>query len=116
MSETHMRHVFLQGPRIHMRALEEADLAGPWFQWLNDPEVCRFNSHATFPNTERAMRAFFDATQTATDAVVLAVIWTATGQHIGNVSLQRIGWIDRTAELAILMGDREYWNKGVATE
>lgn len=36
--------------------------------------------------------------------------------HIGNIALQRINWVSRSAELAIIVGDKKYWNKGVGTE
>jgi [ribosomal protein S5]-alanine N-acetyltransferase len=113
---TEARHIFLESSRIYLRALEERDLDGPWFQWLNDPEVCRYNSHATFPNTATEMRDFFESTRRSRDAVVLAMVWKETDEHIGNLSLQRINWIDRTADLAILLGDRRFWKTGVSTE
>lgn len=110
------RHVFLEGPRIYLRALEEKDLAGGYFQWLNDAEVCEHNSHATFPNSEQKQRRYLEYAQTASDAVVLAVVTRDRDRHIGNVSLQRINWLDRTAELAILIGERGYWRSGLSTE
>jgi ribosomal-protein-alanine N-acetyltransferase len=109
-------HVFLQGRLVYLRALEARDLEGPWFQWLNDEEVCRHNGHAIFPNTERRMREYFESTQTSRDAVVFAVVRAADDRHVGNISLQRLSWVDRSGELAILMGDREVWGTGAATE
>lgn len=101
---------------MYLRALEARDLEGPWFQWLNDEEVCRHNGHAIFPNTERRMRDYFESTQTSRDAVVFAVVRRSDDRHVGNISLQRISWVDRSAELAILMGDREVWGTGAATD
>jgi RimJ/RimL family protein N-acetyltransferase len=37
-------------------------------------------------------------------------------QHIGNLSLQQIDWINRSAEMAIVIGEKDYWGKGFATE
>jgi RimJ/RimL family protein N-acetyltransferase len=111
-----MKHVFLEGERIHLRALEEKDLNGNYFQWLNDSEVCEFNSHAIFPNTALKMRSYYESTQNTSNSVVLAIVETQSDQHIGNISLQGIDWVARLAEFAILLGDKNYWNKGIASE
>lgn len=111
-----MRHVFLQGELIYLRALERADLGGDYFQWLNDEEVCRFNSHAVFPNTEKGMADYFDFAQTARDAVILAIVRRDDDRHIGNVSLLDIDWVARSANFAILIGDPGCWRGGVGLD
>ena len=108
--------VFLNGPRIHLRALTERDLTDTYLQWLNDDEICRNNSHAVFPNTEHKMRVYFEGLKNATQQVVLAIIHTESGKHIGNVALQNINWVSRNAEFAILVGDKEFWRGGYGGE
>lgn len=107
--------VFLKGPRIHLRALTEKDLTKEYLQWLNDEEVCRYNSHAVFPNTEQKMRDYFNRLDSRRE-VVLAIIDTETNNHIGNVSLQNIDWLSKNAEFAILLGDKNYWGKAYGEE
>jgi [ribosomal protein S5]-alanine N-acetyltransferase len=108
--------VFLKGPRVHLRALMEQDLTDVYLQWLNDEEVCRSNSHAIFPNTEQKMKAYFESLKNGTQQVVLAIIHTETGRHIGNISLQSINWTSRSAEFAILLGEKEFWKGGYGEE
>jgi ribosomal-protein-alanine N-acetyltransferase len=109
--------VFLEGERIILRPLEQTDLTKEYIQWLNDAEVCRFNSHATFPYTEEKMRVYYQSLQQNTQsAVVLAIIHKETGKHVGNISLQSIDWLSRAAEFAILLGNKDYWGKGIASE
>ena len=55
------------------------------------------------------------------DNNVLWSIWAkAVGrtdeQHIGNVMLADINWIDRKAEFSCIFGEKQYWGKGYATE
>ena len=49
-------------------------------------------------------------------ALVLAMVLREDDRHIGNISLQAIDWIDRSAEFAILLGDRTAWGKGYSKE
>lgn len=94
-----------------LRALAVEDLDGSYPTWFEDQEVCRYNSHGKFFKT----RAYFEAYLSGLDhegRVVLAIVH-ATDGHIGNVSLQDISLINRTAEFAILLGDKRHWGKGV---
>jgi ribosomal-protein-alanine N-acetyltransferase len=107
---------FLEGGRVLLRALNRQDLNGNYLQWLNDEEVCRGNSHAIFPNTEEKMLRFYESQQNHMSQVVLAIVYKEDLKHIGNVSLQNINWISRNAEFAIVMGDKNYWGKGLGEE
>lgn len=108
--------IFLKGEKVYLRGLKEEDLTIEYLQWLNDEEVCRFNSHAVFPNSEQKMKAYFNSLQTSQHQVALAIIDNETDKHIGNVSLQNINWVSRNAEFAILLGDKEFWRGGFGTE
>jgi ribosomal-protein-alanine N-acetyltransferase len=107
--------VFLEGETVHLRPLTEADLSDRYLQWLNDEEVTRFNSHGIFPNTYDKMRRFYDSIDPQ-KIVVLAIIDKKSKMHVGNVSLQGINWINRSAEFAMLIGEKEFLSKGIGTE
>src|SRR5436190_11475099 len=105
---------FLVGPRLFLRTLTEADADGPYPSWLNDPEVCRGNSHHVFPYTREAALAYIRRVAEARDELVLAVVLHEGDRHIGNIALHNIRPVYRSAELAILIGDRSAWGKGYA--
>jgi RimJ/RimL family protein N-acetyltransferase len=111
-----MIHPFLVGQNVYLRGLEETDLTGNYFQWFNDQEVCRFNSHGRFPNSLQAMRDYLHLVHTSSSDLALAIIVKKNDVHIGNIALQGIDWISRSAEYAIIVGEKKYWGKGCATE
>jgi len=43
-------------------------------------------------------------------------IETSDGKHIGNCTCYNLNYIRREAELGILIGDRDYWDKGYGTD
>lgn len=107
---------FLVGEDIHLRALTEQDCRGPYLNWFNDAEVCRFNGHHRFPfRREEALRYVKKVLESPTD-LVLAVVLKRSRRHIGNVSLQKINFIDRSAELAIVIGEKDCWGKGYSKQ
>ncbi|MEO6695303.1 MAG: GNAT family protein [Ignavibacteria bacterium] len=111
-----MKNPFLISENIYLSPLTKDDISDEYVSWLNDAEVCRDNSHATFPNTLEKTVNYLDFISTDKSAVVFAIRWKKTDDHIGNISLQNINWINRSAEIAILIGNKNYWNKGIGSE
>ncbi len=107
---------FLESKRIGLRQLKEADIDGGYKDWLNDSVVCRYNSHHKYPVEEDGLREYVKALQGDTSLIVMAVVDKVSKRHIGNISLQEIDLLNREAEIAFLFGEKEYWNKGYATE
>lgn len=107
---------FLHGDRVYLRALCESDVDGPYLNWLNDAEVCAGNSHHVVPLTrEQALRFVVDSVD-RNKALHLAIVLIEGSRHIGNVALQRIDWLSRSAELSILIGEKDCWGKGYGRE
>lgn len=104
---------FLKGKNIYLRALTEADIEGNYSYWLNDNEIVQFNSHGRFPQTSEKLREYLKIVSNSNSMLVLAVIDNLTEKHIGNISLQSINWIDRNAEIAFLLGEKDFWGKGI---
>jgi RimJ/RimL family protein N-acetyltransferase len=111
-----MKNQFVTGKLVNLRPLEERDIDGPYSMWLNDPEVCRFNSHARFSVGKEELKKYILEAKQSSSMQVFAIVTKEKGNHVGNISLQNIDYIDRSAELAIIIGDKRYWGKGVGIE
>jgi [ribosomal protein S5]-alanine N-acetyltransferase len=107
---------FLRGERIDLRPLAEADADGPYVSWFNDAETCRGNSHHVRPYSAADARAYIAHVAAAPDQLVLAIVRREDGRHIGNIALQAINPVYRTAELSIMLGERDAWGQGYASE
>lgn len=101
--------------RIYLRALEleDYDLTLKWHQ---DEEISALVvGPRYFISTEREKEwirnAIFD-----NEKLVLAICLKENDKHIGNVMLQDINYINRSAVVPVLVGDKDEWNKGYATE
>jgi len=95
----------------YVRPLSEDDINGHYPSWFEDQDVCRYNSHGKFFKTKTYFKEYLNELNRE-DRIVWAICHIKDG-HIGNISLQRISLINRTAEFAILLGDKRHWNKGV---
>jgi len=110
---------FLVGERVYLRQLVASDADGPYPTWFNDAEVCAANSHGVYPyNADQAAEyiAWSIAAARAGTDLVLAICTIADDIHIGNVALQNIHPIYRSADFAIVIGDKRAWGRGLGTE
>lgn len=104
--------IYALSENYFVRPLVDEDVDGAYPQWFEDQEVCRYNAHGKFFKTKAYFREYLN-TLNREDRVVWAICHVADG-HIGNVSLQEISAINRTAEFAIILGDKRHWGKGVS--
>jgi ribosomal-protein-alanine N-acetyltransferase len=107
---------FLLGTTIKLRNLMKTDLDGDYVWWLNDQEVVKFNSHGRFPVSKNEIFDYIENSTRNQSQIILAIIDIKSNKHIGNISLQKINWVDRSAEIAFLLGDREFHGKGIMFE
>ena len=115
MNEAFCRCIY-ETERICLRELRKDDLKGGYAHWFNDQEVCRFNAHGVYPASLNEMEKFIDTLDFDRSRIVWAIIDKAEGRHIGNLSLQDIDSINRTAEFAIILGEKAFGGKGYGLE
>ncbi len=115
-----MHRPFLIGSQLYLRRVEDSDLNDTYLGWLNDPVVTRYLETGKFPTTLGSLRAFWDNFQKSpTDLLFAIVLPAADGgpkadRHIGNVTLNHVNWIHRTADTGLMIGEKDCWGKGYA--
>jgi ribosomal-protein-alanine N-acetyltransferase len=108
--------IFLAGSRVYLRMLEPEDVSGNYLHWFDDEEVCRQNNHHRFPYAKASLIEYVEHLKDSRDRLVLAIISKEDNIHVGNISLQDIDPLQRSAEFAIVIGEKAYWRKGLASE
>jgi ribosomal-protein-alanine N-acetyltransferase len=104
------------GKKVYLRAPVEEDVVGDWYQWLSDPETTAFLGERWWPNTIDSQRSFFNSIKDNKDRLVLAVCDINTDHHIGVCNLSSISWVHRYADVALIIGNKEYRNGVYAIE
>jgi RimJ/RimL family protein N-acetyltransferase len=105
--------VFLQGPRLYLRPMEERDLE-TFRRWINSAEIRQYLK-IFLPITEKGEREFFDRISQDPNLVLLAIVLN-DGTLIGDLGLHNIHWNDGTAMTGTVIGEPDYQNKGYGTE
>ena len=107
---------FLFSDRVYLRSLEESDAWGNYLYWFNDAEVCAGNSHHVYPFTVENARDYIKFARTTTENLILAVVAREGDRHMGNIALQNISSVYRSAVFSIMIGYSEAWGKGYGYE
>ena len=105
--------IFLEDEVINLRPLDVADVEGDYPTWLNDKATSMGNRHHRLPYSRANAIDFINGISDASDSIILAIINKQNEKHVGNISLQDICWISRSAELAIIIGDSAGRNHGI---
>lgn len=113
MNDTHSKVFFLRGRKVNLRPVEDSDLPR-LHRWINDPEITR-GTLQYLPKSEAEEREWLERMRKLPDGFLLA-IETHEGRHIGSIGIFGISWRDGTANTGTLIGEKDCWGKGYATD
>jgi RimJ/RimL family protein N-acetyltransferase len=109
----------LEGERIRLRPLELAD-AERMQGWINDPEIRRYIGGIDYQYSLPAEEDYIRGMQQNDweHGLHFAIETTDTGEpgHIGSVDLRNLHAEARSGEIGIMIGAREYWDRGYGTD
>ncbi len=105
----------LKGKLVNLRAVEKKDLE-EIMKWVNDREVTKYLSAFLYPVSRAEEEKFLERAMSHNDTEKNLVMETKEGDYIGQISLHKIDWKNRNAELGIVIGNKEYWGKGYGTD
>jgi [ribosomal protein S5]-alanine N-acetyltransferase len=109
-----MINPFLVGKNLYLRAHIHSDIDSNWHQWFNDSSVTKYMYKGVFPNTQEDQAAFLDeilSPSSKNNHLQLAILENETDRLIGVISLGKIDWVNRTAEIAIVIGQKDARSK-----
>lgn len=107
----------IYGEHVRLRAVEREDV-NRFYAWVNDPEVT-YGLALYLPMSNVDEEQWFErATRRDPNEKPLAIeVRDGDGWRlIGNCAVFGIEWIERAAELGIMIGEKSDWNKGYGTE
>jgi len=100
--------------RIRPKRLEDARND---YQWSTDPELSDLDAVAPLTiSFEAFLKEYRDQLRFPSPARRTFAVETLDGVHIGNCVYYNIDERGRQAEVGIMIGSREYWDKGYGTE
>lgn len=91
------------------------DLIPTYLRWINDPEVnCYLTMWGAAMSIEDEEK-WYESTGRPNERL-FTIYLRASGEPLGNMGLHAIDFRNGTAELGIMLGEKEHWGQGLGTE
>ena len=107
---------FLRSEKIFLRNLSPEDVTQAYVDWMNDPEIVQFTESRFSSHTMESIREFVQACHGDPNVILFGIFDSATEWHIGNIKLGPLNRRHLLGDIGIIIGRREFWGKGIATE
>jgi RimJ/RimL family protein N-acetyltransferase len=109
-----LNKVLIKGERIYLRTLTENDATEQYAGWLNDNVVNQYLE--TKKATVEELRKYIKERYESKECIFLGIFLKENDKHIGNIKLEPIDFENKTVTMGMLIGDKNSWGKGFATE
>jgi len=111
-----LKEAYASGTQIYLRAPTYSDAKGDWCQWLNDSETTKWLIDRFWPNSKKDQISFYKESHIKKTALILSIVDIKTHKHIGVCSLSSINWVHRYADIALIIGDKNFRSGTIALE
>lgn len=109
------RNEMLEGKLVNLRVVEKGDLE-EIMKWVNKKEITKYLSYFLYPISQEEEEKFIEKALRHNDSEKNLVIETKDKEYLGQINLHNIDWKNMNAELGIVIGKEEYWNKGYGAD
>lgn len=106
----------IEGDCIYLRNVRMNDVTEKYYQWLNCPETNQYLESRYTPQSLESISNYIKTMNSKEDEPFFAICWKNNQKHIGNIKLGPVNWIHKRADIGLLIGEKKYWRRGVATE
>ncbi|OGA36080.1 MAG: hypothetical protein A3G80_01015 [Betaproteobacteria bacterium RIFCSPLOWO2_12_FULL_62_13b] len=101
--------VFIKGQHLVLKVLGKDDVSNSnWYGWFNDEETTYHLQKHYFPNSRDRQMEFFGGIERDTTKIQLGIVPNGEERIAGVISLQSINWINRNAEISMIIGEAKY--------
>ena len=97
--------------QISLRLFEEKDITQEYISWLNNPEVVKYSNQRFITHNNETCISYFKSFVDS-DNIFLAIEDRNSKNMIGTMTIY-ISVNHQTADIGIMIGDREFWGKGI---
>ena len=115
MTRRRKRHIYLTPLHQIFDSNFNLEVESNYKRWFDDIFITKYNSHGLFPfNPINGIEDYLSDPS----RIVWAIIHKIPDNqfiHIGNVSLDAINLLNRSADITCVIGEDNYWHDGIMT-
>ncbi len=101
---------------IFIRPLLPEDIGESYIAWMNDPEVTQYLESRGTQYLHEDLVQYVKDIRKNDNNLLFGIFLKGSGEHIGNIKIGNISRVHRFADVGLVIGVKEQWGKGYATE
>ncbi|NOH63204.1 GNAT family protein [Vibrio sp. RE88] len=106
----------LELDNYYLRSLDIAD-SETFYRWSLDREVTLYSlSSYAYPQSKSDIEQWLSKINSSSKSVTFGICSKANDQLIGYAGISDISVLNRSGEFFILIGEKEFWGRGVGTQ
>lgn len=106
----------IAGKGIFLRPILPEDVTSRYVDWMKDEDVVRFLECRWDTFTLEDLKDYVRSVNESGDSHLFGIFSKDKNMHIGNIKIGNINKTHKFADLGIIIGQKEEWGKGYATE
>ena len=110
-----MNSIVLKGKTYILKPLTQDDISYEYVLWLNDPDVNQYLEVRYISQTIETATSYIKDFYKEQECYIWG-IYSDENKLIGNVNLQNINRHHNSAELGLMIGNKEFWGKSASEE
>jgi ribosomal-protein-alanine N-acetyltransferase len=103
---------------IKLKELKLFDVNKTYLKWMNDSEIFKFSKQSYSRHSLKKIKEFIlNKKKLKNEFIYKILIYeNKKNKHVGNIKLGPINLENKTADISYFIGEKKYWNKGIATK
>lgn len=106
----------IRSDRLVLSSLRADQVDDGYEAWMNDPLVLRYLEARAESHTHDSLLSYVEAMRSSDTSWLFGIFLRQGGDHIGNAKLGPFSRLHNTATLGLVLGRRDHWGRGYATE
>ena len=102
------------GGNFFLKILEKENATPEYCNWLNDSVVNKYLETKSASVNE--LRKYIVSKFISDKSLLFGIFSKPDNNHIGNIKLEPVDFEKSYATMGIIIGDKKYWGRGLATE
>lgn len=99
--------------KISLKKITPRNITLDYIKWMNDPDVVQYTEQKYKKHTKKNISLFLEKTNKDNLSKIFGIFFEKI--LIGTIKVGKINDIHKTAEISYIIGNKKFWNKGIAT-
>lgn len=111
-----MHNTILIGEQIILKNISEVHVTENYINWLLDPNINCYLEVRWEKHSVQSVKKYISDLNKSKNNEIFGIFTKSKNEHIGNLKIGQIHPIDLHAEIGLIIGNKNYWGRNIASE